>query len=150
MNIVSIDPGFTTGIVVARLAWNDLHLSNFGHCKSISFADEEMYMQATVAMLAAIGKPERLVIEDYRIFPQMARMHSGHRPAVSELIGAIHLHCELNQIPFYRVSPSQKGRWPLARLKNKFPQHKKVPRPHALAALQVLLVHLEQEGLWKP
>jgi len=148
MRILAIDPGETVGMVVLQTSSDPcetpLVLSAGQHTDDIL-----MNMRKFVALLGKV-KPTVIVLEDYRIFASMAKTHVGQRLYTAELIGAIEAVGQLMHpaIPIVRVQPAKKGRWPKARLDAKFPDHKNLAGPHALAALQVGLVFLERENYW--
>jgi len=91
-------------------------------------------------------------VEDYRIRPDMANEHIGTRLWTSELIGCIEAVCGMMIPPItvVRIQPGKKGRWPLARLKAKYPKFKSITSDHALDALRIGLAYLEARVLWSP
>lgn len=97
-------------------------------------------------------QPKIVVIENYRIFESKAQAHIGRTLATANLIGAIVALCAVVAPPVATalVDPTQKGRWPSARLEVKFPDCVGVPDSHALDAIKIGLVFAERRLGWTP
>jgi hypothetical protein len=137
MRILAIDPGETTGTAVLESSKDSVEL--------ISYADlslKEFKKELSVASLHYL-EVERIVIEDYRIFQSKAGQHIGARLTTPELIGWIDCIRTLAGLVMVRVQPNKKGRWPKARLKNKFPAYFEVDQHHSKDAVIIGLVYLE-------
>lgn len=148
MRILAIDPGQTSGYVV-------LETFDTGEAPVALLAWEgKATLRERAGLLLSWLKKyhiNSIVVEDYRIFATSAGHHIGRRLHEPEYIGCIEAVCQLviPRVEVYRVQPSQKGKWPEARLDAKFPDHKNVPRPHTHDALIVGLAWVEQAGLWE-
>jgi len=173
MKILSLDPGETIGYAllevvpdVMKLPWlldsgevlvprlSKIARSPIGF--SSGGVDWKAFWQSWSDTLNMF-QPDMVVLEDYRIYAETAKMHIGKQLFTAELIGAIELLCSLLYSPpsfplfeVVRIPAAKKGRWPEARLDAKFSEHKGVKRPHAHDALVLALVYLEGEGLWTP
>ncbi len=143
--IIVIDPGETVGIV--RLVVTDGEVALKGSLQeAFPFGDAVLCFRS----LLTISHVDVVVVEDYRIYASHAGHHVGARLHTPELIGAFAALCELNLVPLVRLPANKKARWPLARLKSRFPQYAGVPTPHALDALKLGLAYLETGGIEFP
>ena len=150
LKIGVIDPGDTTGYLIARAKLNSDHKSlvvvQYGE-----WTDLNLYLHP--GLQAALCSCQRLVVEDYRIYPHKAQAHIGSRPYAIEVIGHIRLlaHQAKPAIPIHFQMASQaKGQWPEKRLRNHY--HRDVLRQlgsrHCKDALRHLLTYLENETGW--
>lgn len=140
--IIAMDPGETIGAVYLEVSETSRVCLVGHHQRKHTFSEAIHWLYDTLALFS----PKAVVIEDYRIYASHAGHHVGARLYTPELIGAFAALCELNSVPLVRLPANKKGRWPLARLKNKFPQYARVPTPHALDALRLGLAYLEDGG----
>lgn len=141
LQLLAVDPGETIGVVHLDLTEGNVTLRG-SHQQALSFHDAVRSFKA-ILLIFPINV---LVIEDYRIYASHAGHHIGAHLYTPELIGAIAALSVLHNVPLVRLPASKKARWPLARLKNRFPQYTKVPTPHALDALKLGLAYLETQG----
>ena len=155
--ILAIDPGFTTGYVIAdweltipQVAPKVIETMNVSLPMNVGRSAFEWDKAANVVAQLVDKEPDIIVIEDYRIYKSKADMHIGSRLLVSELIGAICQEAAVSQIPVVRLMAGVKGNWPIARLKARYPQYKFVPSPHSRDALLLALYYIEKTLGWKP
>jgi hypothetical protein len=149
-----IDPGNTTGYLVARAVHN--HSPKPHHrCLSIikygEWTDLTSYLHTDI--LAALCSSETLVVEDYRIYPHKAQAHIGSRPYAIEVIGHIQLlaHQHEPAIPVHFQMASQaKGQWPEKRLRRHYDQDtlRVLGSRHCKDCLRHLLTYLENKTEW--
>lgn len=152
LRILVIDPGETCGYAVFQL--NEPGTDAAELLLLETWEDQGASIPEFVIPFLAVlrrVKPSLVLIEDYRIFLDKARMHIGQPLRTPELIGAIEGVCALTVPPMRtsRIIPGKKGRWPEARMKRKFPSAKDVTG-HARDAVKLGLAFLEHKGLWSP
>lgn len=154
MLLLAVDPGETLGYVLIELgegtpkvevaAQVQLPIDNGDFdWEAVSKIVQDLYLKQ---------EPDALVLEDYRVYRDKAMAHTGSRVLTANLIGALMHEAALNMTPAIRISASEKGRWPEARLKKKYPGYFStfVPKPHAGDALILALCFAESKGWWKP
>jgi hypothetical protein len=155
LRILVIDPGETCGYAVFQL---DKYLVAEARPSNLmlleTWEDQGASIPKFVIPFLKVlrrVKPSLVLIEDYRIFLDKARMHIGQPLRTPELIGAIEGVCCLTVPPMRtaRIIPGKKTRWPEARMKVKFSEAKDVTG-HARDAVKLGLAFLEGQGLWKP
>lgn len=161
MRVLIVDPGETCGFVVLELV-NDEMVDSNGHSRPEILLSWQEGKREGLVDLAAWSlnilhtfrriKPHVLVLEDYRIYTSKANQHIGINLFTAELIGAITALCAIviPPLPVIRMPAAKKGRWPKARLDNKFPHHSEVEGTHARDALLIGLAYLEAAKLWTP
>ena len=105
--------------------------------------------------------PDRIAIEDYRMYAGKEAMHTGRRLWTAELIGAVRALsaiCEFT-CPVTALQAQAKNRWRDKRLKLYYPHvfHPEYPKdhpllasPHTLDAFKIGLAFLEKSGRWEP
>ena len=155
--LMAVDPGETCGVVVLSIETPVAEGHSEVPILLDSFTlDGEKIPSFTVSFLHCLRviTPHSVAIENYRVFASKAGLHIGDSLMTSRLIGAIQALCAV-VVPSIEVSliePSEKGRWPLARIKNKVSDDLlgDLDTEHEFAALQVGLTFLEREELWIP
>jgi len=153
MILLAIDPGETTGYVV--LEWRVGHEAT--HPRIIDAWQERVKSQDRDLWATGFHhtlrkyKPRVVILEDYRVYTGSAGAHVGRPLFTAELIGAMEVLCAICIPPVItdRLPASKKGRWPDARLRNKFPEGDHYV-DHVLDALKLGLAWLEKEELWTP
>ena len=149
-----IDPGETSGFCVievispTKINVLDAFSDGAGGRPPLNLQQRAL---ALVGILRTF-KPSVVGVEDYRIYPNVAKEHIGTRLWTPELIGCIEAVCGMMIPPVrvVRIQAAKKGRWPLARLNAKLPQFKQITSDHALDALRLGLAYLEARVLWSP
>lgn len=132
-SVMAVDVGGTSG-------WCAVRLPNFeatvGQVKDVD----------TLLCVLETHKPEVVIVEDFRLYPEQAKSLSRQRLYIGETIGMIALWCERNQVELIRQSASmgkvitrelleRLGLWSLTR-----------NMPHARDAARHLVVWLLRQG----
>jgi len=154
MILLAIDPGETTGYVVLEWPSHKAARPYIIDAWQAKVKDLDRALWATqFHRILRHHKPDMVVIEDYRVYAGKAGMHIGQRLFTAELIGAIEVLCAICIPPVTtdRLPAAKKGRWPDARIDNKFPQGTPyIHSGHESDALKLGLAWLEKEELWTP
>jgi hypothetical protein len=144
MRIIGIDPGETTGIVVAQPHEGEIVIADALHVTG----------KAAPGWLASIltnGGDLRteVVIERFNI---SQRTLQGTRHGVMETlyaIGALRYVCDLcNVMPFFQTPAQAKNAYSDQTLKD-LDMWKRVSGPHERDALRHVLLHARTRGFWK-
>jgi len=149
MRVLSVDPGETSGFVVFEIMEGKPIL--IGSWEQVR-EPLSIFVKSFFRVLQVV-KPEVVVLEDYRIYEDKASLHIGQHLKTAELIGTIEAMCVMVIPPVFtaRLPASKKGRWPDARLKEKFPEILELESPHVRDAAALGLAYIEGGALgWKP
>ncbi len=119
--ILAVDPGETCGF--AWFTYEDLkHVVLTGVWCHTGLPTSE-FARYFRDRLYSLGHSKCVVVEDYVIYASAAQLHVGQPLVTPKLIGVIEAVCALENIPIKvaLVPAAKKGRWPDARIRNKFP-----------------------------
>ena len=147
MKILAIDPGETIG--VACLASTETTPAALWSYGAISVVDDFRNLVWSTIRETLLGSfqanlPDVVVVEDYRVYKSAANAHIGSRVLTSELIGAICYQSFQLGVGVVRVAASKKGKWPVARLKSRFPSYFRAQSEHEKDAILLALVYIEE------
>ena len=151
MILLAIDPGETTGMVLFRYACDSSPLRLTGyHPEILDHGDIPTPDLADAALclssLLPKYKPDVIVVEDYRVYQQYAKVHIGDPLHTAKLIGVI--IGVVSTLSFATslvlIPASKKGRWPEKRLERWFPAISREIHGHSRDALKIGLAYLEQ------
>lgn len=146
--ILAIDPGETTGYVLAR--WERPTgpypvMLQWGQWKG---------MDDLFGHINLFGEAETCVVEDYMVYPHRAMSHATSRLYTAREIGRIEWICHLNSIRLvYQTASKAKQTWPNQRLKRlldsdlltwpvPLPSPRKFTK-HTLDAIRHLMTYME-------
>lgn len=151
MFVLAVDPGETVGL--AWLLWEEATEVTLAYVTQVKPASIRRWSDTLANLLTVpFNDVTDVVLEDYRIYPGMEKLHIGNRLWSAELIGATLATIQQTRpsISSATYPASMKGQWPLARLKSRYPAYFTVPRTqeHARDAVILGLIHLERNG-WK-
>jgi len=148
MRLLSIDPGETSGLAVFEVIDGRPVLIGTWEATRDPI---DVFVRAFFGILQTV-KPTIVVLEDYRIYASKAALHIGQHLKTAELIGSIEALCAMVVPPLKtaRLPASKKGRWPDARLKEKFPEILELRSPHIRDAAVLGLAYIEKELGWRP
>jgi hypothetical protein len=150
--VLSLDPGETTAYVVAQvIPWNpvdheiavDIRPYDIGKWHGIQEFDD---ITASLFMMYDI---KRIVVEDYIIYPNRARSHTGSKVYTAREIGRIEYVAYLRRITkdngrlVFQAASMAKQRWPDNRLNQYVPRNAWSDR-HQLDAIRHLMTWAER------
>ncbi len=112
--LVAIDPGHTTG----HACFKGTELSYSKQVRTENMSESGSWMWDVIGVGDSTFHPDRVVIEDYRIYGWRAKHHSWSGVHTARLIGAIEYVCSKHNIMLIKQSAqSGKGFWTDKKLK---------------------------------
>jgi hypothetical protein len=126
LRIISIDPGGTTGYVVAQVDNEVIDLLEYGQLQEFYGLDR----------IFQTYKPDICIVEDFRLFTQKALSLSGQRLPAPQVIGVVRYLCYVHDIKLVYQTPAEKE-WAT---KDKLSPYR-VKGTHAKDALRHLLYY---------
>lgn len=146
MRLLAIDPGETTGWVLANVVPQNLAAPPDQRFRVLARGTWLGYATLEAQVYYLFEEGTAVVVEDYRVYPHKALQHTGSELHTARMLGAVewltyHL---LRTSPIYQTAAMAKGHWPNQRLKKHFPKEYKEYNVHEKDALRHLLTYIEK------
>jgi hypothetical protein len=97
--LVAFDPGLATGYAF----FDEGRPSHLGDIRGMEKMDDFL-----VNLIDKYGKPDVVVIEDFRLWSWKAKQQAGSKMEASKVIGKIELWAKMNKIPITMQKPQDK------------------------------------------